>query len=91
MISPLPAQAGPSPTISTNQQKLEQAAQAFEAIFMRNMIAAMRKPSLGEDLMGNSGTQQFRDMMDDHIADEMAVHEGLGIADLLVAAWKDKL
>lgn len=84
-----------------DQQKLEQAAQAFEAIFVRNMIGAMRQSSLGDDVMGNSGGTQFRDMMDDRLADEMTQsagpenngpeNKGLGIADLLIAQWKDKL
>tara|TARA_R110000772_G_scaffold172671_3_gene284522 strand:+ start:900 stop:1178 length:279 start_codon:yes stop_codon:yes gene_type:complete len=92
MISALsPAHNGAHPKASTDQQKLAQAAQAFEAIFVRNMIGAMRQSSLGDDLMGNGGGDQFRDMMDDHIADEMTQNNGLGIADLLIAQWKDKL
>ncbi len=75
----------------TDEQKLEQAAQAFEAIFVRNMIGAMRSASLGEDLLGNSGSDQFRTLMDDQIADRMVQHNGLGIADLLISQWKDKI
>lgn len=96
-----PTQNSAHPAASADQQKLEQAAQAFEAIFVRNMIEAMRQSSLGDDLMGNSGGDQFRDMMDDRIADEMTQtngpgnegpeNKGLGIADLLIAQWKDKL
>jgi len=88
-LSPIPNSA--RPPASSDEQKLEQAAQAFEAIFMRNMIEAMRQSSLGDDLMGNSGGDQFRDMMDDRLADEMVENNGLGIADLLIAQWKDKL
>ncbi|QTD56499.1 rod-binding protein [Parasphingorhabdus cellanae] len=79
------------PDIAMDQQKLKQAAQAFEAIFVRNMIGAMRSANLGEDLMGNNGSDQFRTMMDDRIADQMAEHDGLGIADILIAQWKDKI
>lgn len=93
-LSPIPNSA--RPPASSDAQKLEQAAQAFEAIFVRNMIGAMRQSSLGDDLMGNSGGDQFRDMMDDRLADEMVEYsgpgnKGLGIADLLIAQWKDKL
>lgn len=93
-LSPIPN--SPQPAASADQQKLEQAAQAFEAIFVRSMIAAMRQSSLGDDLMSNSGGDRFRDMMDDRLADEMTQttgrgNRGLGIADLLIAQWKDKL
>ena len=91
MIPPLsPSQNSVVPAAADSQQ-LQQAAQAFEAIFLRDMIGAMRKASLGDDLMGNSGSTQFRDMMDDRLADEMVRNNGLGIADLLVAQWKGKL
>jgi flagellar protein FlgJ len=80
-----------SAATSPQHKQLEQAAQAFEAIFLRNMISAMRKSSIGDDLMSNSGGDQFRDMMDDHIADDMAKGSGLGIAELLIEQWKDRI
>lgn len=76
---------------ATDQERLQQAAQAFEAIFVRNMIGAMRSASLGDDLLGNSATDQFRTMMDDEVADHIAGQKGFGIADILVAQWKDKI
>ena len=97
MMDPLSAtQNGARPGAPDDQQKLEQAARAFEAIFVRNMIGAMRQASLGDDLTGNSGGDQFRDLMDDHLADAMSGKEGaggkgLGIADMLIAQWKDRL
>ncbi|MEW4468443.1 rod-binding protein [Parasphingorhabdus sp. JC815] len=94
------------PRVSTERKDLEQAAQAFEAIFVRSMIGAMRQASLGDDLMGNNGSDQFRDMMDARVAEEMtksnSAHingapkkgpptKGLGIADMLITQWKDRL
>lgn len=91
MIASLPASSTATNAPSTGRQQLEQAAQAFEAIFVRSMIGAMRQASLGDDLMGNKGSDEFRDMMDARMADEMTQTKGLGIADLLIAQWKDKL
>ena len=91
MIASLPASSTATNAPSTDRQQLEQAAQAFEAIFVRSMIGAMRQASLGHDLMGNKGSDEFRDMMDARMADEMTQTKGLGIADLLIAQWKDKL
>lgn len=88
-LSPIPNSA--QPPASADQQKLEKAAQAFEAIFVRHMIGAMRQSAMGDDLMGNNGGTQFRDMMDDRMADEVTQSTPLGIADLLIAQWKDRL
>lgn len=91
MIPALSLSQNSEPPAAADSQQLQQAAQAFEAIFLRDMIGAMRKAGLGDDVMGNSGSTQFRDMMDDRLADEMVRNNGLGIADLLVAQWKGKL
>lgn len=90
---PVASPTSSQPPASLDRQNLEQAAQAFEAIFVRSMIGAMRQASLGDDLMGNNGSDQFRDMMDARVAEEMtqANGAGLGIADLLVSQWKDRL
>ena len=58
-----------------------QVAKQFEAIFLRQMIAAMRNPSLGEALFGSDAANQFRDMSDARLADSMAGQ--FGIARLL--------
>jgi peptidoglycan hydrolase FlgJ len=60
---------------------LGQVAHQFEAIFLRQMIAAMRSPSLGDDLFGSDASNQFRDMSDARLADGMA--GSFGIAQLL--------
>lgn len=56
-------------------------AKQFEAIFLRQTIAAMRGPSLGDDLFGSDASNQFRDMADARLADAMAGK--FGIATLL--------
>ena len=60
---------------------LKQTATQFEAIFLRQMIAAMRSPALGDDLFGSDAANQFRDMSDARLADSMAGQ--FGIARLL--------
>jgi len=65
---------------------LQAAAKQFEAIFLRQMIASMRAPSLGEDLFGSEATNQFRDMADARLADSMAGQ--FGIAALLEKQFK---
>ena len=66
---------------STTNPALTQTAKQFEAIFLRQMIASMRSPSLGDDLFGSDASNQFRDMSDARLADNMAGK--FGIAKLL--------
>ena len=67
------------------QAQLQQAADAFEAIFLRQMIGAMRQASLATDDLAGPSSGQFRDMVDAHIADSMAASGRFGIAEALVA------
>jgi peptidoglycan hydrolase FlgJ len=56
---------------------LKQTAQQFEAIFLRQMIASMRAPAIGDDLFGSDASNQFRDMSDARLADSMAGKFGI--------------
>lgn len=63
---------------------LKKVAQQFEAVFLRQMIGAMRSASLAEGIGDSSATQQFQDMADARTADAMAGKGAMGIADLLI-------
>ena len=69
-------------------QELRQAAQAFEAVFIRQLIGSMRNARLAEDMFGSQATEQFRDMADGRLADSMAQQGTFGIADLLTAQFE---
>jgi peptidoglycan hydrolase FlgJ len=75
----VPTRADASTALGTNG--LRETAQQFEAIFLRQMIASMRSPSLGDDLFGTDASNQFRDMSDARLADSVAGQ--FGIAQLL--------
>jgi flagellar protein FlgJ len=74
------APGGASPELA----KLKKTAQAFEAVFLRQMIGSMRTASLGDGIFDSDATKQFQDMSDAKTADLMAGKGALGIADLLV-------
>jgi flagellar protein FlgJ len=78
-----PAAAGGA----NNRADLARAAEQFEAIFLRQMIGAMRSASLAEGLTDSSATDQFRDMADARTADSMAKTGSLGIAELLLSQF----
>ena len=83
-ISPQAGAAAPQPGDTPEQQRLREAAQAFEAVFLRQMIGSMRQARLGEDLLGSDAADQFRDMADARLADTMAERESFGIAEMLL-------
>lgn len=71
------------PSASAQSAKLKSAAQAFEAVFLRQMISSMRQAGLGDGMMDSQATAQFQDMADSKTADAMS-HKGvLGIAEML--------
>ena len=77
---------GPQATAEKREQ-LKVAAQAFEAVFLRQMIGSMRQASLGDELFGSNATEQFRDMSDAKLADSMAEKGSFGIAEMLLGQF----
>lgn len=76
--------------LSAQKDGLAKAAKQFEAVFLRQMIGAMRQANLGEDIFGSSAGDQFRDMGDARLADSMAETGGFGVADLLMKQFQAK-
>jgi flagellar protein FlgJ len=73
------------PLAKANQSAaLKDAAKAFEAVFVRQMIGSMRQAGLGEDILGSRATDQFRELSDAKLADNMAETGSLGIAEMLL-------
>ena len=70
------------------QQELRQAAQAFEAVFIRQLIGSMRNARLADEMFGSQATEQFRDMADARLADAMSQQGTFGIAELLTAQFE---
>lgn len=84
------APAPGTPAADAKRAQLKQAAEAFEAVFARQMIGAMRQAKLGDDLLGSAASDQFRDMADARLADTMAEKGSFGIAELLLAQFGAK-
>ncbi len=83
MIDAIPAAPAPIPA-NDNAARLKSAAQAFEAVFLRQMIGSMRAAGPGDGLLDSGATEQFRDMSDARLADDMAARGGFGIGALLL-------
>ena len=78
-----PSAAQPVPGATAAPSSLKAAAQRFEAVFLREMIATMRKGKLADDLFGSSAADNFREMADANTADAMAKMGAFGIAALV--------
>ena len=79
-LSPAPLTAAEP----SQREQLAEAAKQFEAIFLRQMIGAMRSATDGDTLLGSSATDQFRDLMDARVAEDMAGKQSFGIADMVL-------
>ena len=91
MVSALTSVAPPSATQKPagnagrpDKAEMKEALQAFEAIFARQLISTMRAGSLGDELFGSAAGEQFRDMTDSRLADDLAAKGSLGLADMML-------
>lgn len=76
-------QAKPVSPAAKPDPALRKAAEAFEAVMLRQMMASMRQAKLGDDIFGSSATDNFREMSDAKLADQMAGLRQFGIADMI--------
>ena len=65
-------------------KRLQNACKDFEALFLTNLLKAMRKTIQKTDLFGtDSGEETFQEMMDVEIGKSAAKTSSMGIADVL--------
>lgn len=83
MIVPAsPSAAIAKQAVTPERAELRQAAQAFEAIFLRQLLASARATDFGgDDIFSGPGLDQFEAMRDEHVADLVSQGKGgLGLA-----------
>ena len=66
------------------RDNLEVAGEKFEAIFTGMMLKSMRAAKLSDGLFDSKSEEQFRDMMDQKLAQNMASHAPIGIGKAMV-------
>ena len=79
-----------APADPQQRERLRAAAEAFEAVFLRQVIGSMRQARLAEDPFGSAATEQFRDMADARLADNMSRQGSFGIAEMLLAQFEGR-
>ena len=83
LSSPMLATGSLSQSHGTDRAKLEGAAKQFEAIFVRQMLAAARKTDFGGNLLGSEALQTFNTMQDERFADLAADTGAFGLAKMI--------
>ena len=68
----------------TRINRIRQAAEKFEAIFLHQFLKEARKTKLADDLFGSNAKSTYEDMLDQEHADMMSTKMDLGIAEALV-------
>jgi peptidoglycan hydrolase FlgJ len=74
---------GSSPSVAKPDPSLRKAAEGFEAVMVRQMIASMRKAKLADAMFGSSATDNFRELADARTAESIAKLGQFGIANLI--------
>ena len=93
MTTPISSSFAPSPTPAAaggGDGSLRKAAEAFEAVILRQLMSSMRQAKLGDDIFGSSATDNFREMADAKTADSMAALRQFGIADMVEAQFRGR-
>jgi len=67
-----------------DEATLRKVAQQFEALMTQQVLKASRAGALGEELVGGSGLDLYKDLFDQQMAQQISSGKGLGLADVLV-------
>lgn len=86
----------PSSTVSSVSRMspakttIEEVAEQFEALLVNELMKSSRAAKLSEDLLNNSGSKPFLQMMDQEIAQTVSQHNNLGIAEAIIRQFEQK-
>ena len=79
-----PVSLSPTPPAARDREAIRKAAQGFEAILLRQFLAAARKTDFGgDDLFGSEAMGTFRQLQDDRFAEIAAQTGAFGLARML--------
>lgn len=81
--SPPPIALSPAP--QSEREKLKEASKQFEAIFVRQMLAASRKTDFDDGLFDSEAMDTFRQMQDERFAEIASQTGTLGLASVIEA------
>ena len=65
------------------EDRLRNAAEGFEALFLNQILKSARSASFGESLLESSGAQTTQSLLDSKLAETGAGRAGLGLSDAI--------
>ena len=65
------------------EARLREASEGFEALFLNQVLKSGRAASFGDSLMGGSGMETTRSLLDAKLTEAGAGRSGLGLADAI--------
>lgn len=90
MIGPVEARGAPA--LSPERAELRKAAEGFEAIMVRKLLASARASGFAQDTpLTGGGMQQFQTMRDEHFAEIAAQSGAFGFARSIEASLAQHL
>jgi flagellar protein FlgJ len=92
VIRPVAPAAVPATALSPERLELRKAAEGFEAIMLRQMLASARAASFADETpLTGGGLKQFEAMRDEHFADIAAASGAFGFARSIEASLAQHL
>lgn len=76
--------------ISPADTTIEEVAEQFEALLVNELMKSSRAAKLSDDLLNNSGSKPFLEMMDEELSQTVSQHNNLGIAEALIRQFEQK-
>lgn len=80
-LNALKAKAAGAPQ---DEATIRAVARQFEALLMQQVLKSARAANLGDDLASGPGSDTYKDLFDQQMAQQLSAGRGLGIADVLV-------
>lgn len=80
-LNALKAKAAGAPR---DEATIRAVARQFEALLMQQVLKSARAANLGDDLAAGPGSDTYKDLFDQQMAQQLSAGRGLGIADVLV-------
>jgi len=87
--SQMPLQAQQS--VDRNQERLRQAADGFESLFLNQMLKSSRETSFGNELFSSSATETTQSLLDQTLADQSSGRAGLGLSEAVYRQFSSHL
>lgn len=70
---------------------MRKVAEQFEAHFIQQMMQTMRAAIEKSDLVDSASADMFQDMMDKEVATQMASRSSVGLADMIMRQWEQRV